>query len=60
MKVDRTGIEETRHGSGKGKLQNELGHVPPIQLDSDFARFNLDSKAVQMDSNRNSGGLIAD
>jgi hypothetical protein len=31
-------------GLGKGKLQNELGHVPPIQLDSDFARFNLGSE----------------
>jgi hypothetical protein len=40
MKLNRSGIEEKRHGSGKGKLQNELGHVPPIQLDSSFARFN--------------------
>jgi hypothetical protein len=28
-------------GSGKGKLQNELGHVPPIQWDSDFAEFQI-------------------
>ena len=34
-----------RRGSGKKKLQNELGHALPIQLDRRFGRFNLGSGA---------------